>query len=89
MALTMTTRPTPCSFATFATRSALSLLREARGGGSSFEFNTNPSQRTKAAAEEAFLRENPQSTIIRPSIIFGLGDSFFTVSRGKVSHPSR
>ena len=67
----------------------LSLLREARGGGSSFEFNTNPSQRTKAAAEEAFLRENPQSTIIRPSIIFGLGDSFFTVSRGKVSHPSR
>ncbi|KAK1924173.1 hypothetical protein DB88DRAFT_489337 [Papiliotrema laurentii] len=37
-----------------------------------------PYQRTKAAAEEAFLRENPQSTIIRPSIIFGPGDSFFT-----------
>jgi dTDP-4-dehydrorhamnose reductase len=38
------------------------------------------SQRTKAAAEEAFLQADPKSTIIRPSIMFGPGDSFFTVS---------
>ena len=41
------------------------------------------SQRTKAAAEEAFLQADPKSTIIRPSIIFGPGDSFFTVSLKK------
>jgi nucleoside-diphosphate-sugar epimerase len=40
----------------------------------------NASQRTKAAAEEAFLQADPKSTIIRPSIMFGPGDSFFTVS---------
>lgn len=38
------------------------------------------SWRTKAAGENAFLRENPQSTIIRPSIVVGPGDSFFNVS---------
>lgn len=37
-----------------------------------------PYWKTKGAAEEAFLRINPTSTIIRPSIIFGPGDSFFT-----------
>jgi dTDP-4-dehydrorhamnose reductase len=38
------------------------------------------SWRTKELGEKAFLRENPESTIIRPSIIFGPGDSFFNVS---------
>jgi hypothetical protein len=37
------------------------------------------SWRTKELGEKAFLRENPESTIIRPSIIFGPGDSFFNV----------
>ncbi|ORX36772.1 hypothetical protein BD324DRAFT_675372 [Kockovaella imperatae] len=37
-----------------------------------------PYARTKAAAEKAFLSADPTSTIIRPSIIFGPGDSFFT-----------
>jgi nucleoside-diphosphate-sugar epimerase len=39
------------------------------------------SWRTKELGEKAFLRENPESTIIRPSIIFGPGDSFFNVSQ--------
>jgi nucleoside-diphosphate-sugar epimerase len=38
------------------------------------------SQKTKGAAEKAFLKASPEATIIRPSIIFGPGDSFFTVS---------
>ncbi|KAL7421700.1 hypothetical protein Q5752_003470 [Cryptotrichosporon argae] len=33
--------------------------------------------RTKARAEEAFLENNSEATIIRPSIVFGPGDSFF------------
>jgi dTDP-4-dehydrorhamnose reductase len=37
------------------------------------------SWRTKELGEKAFLKENPESTIIRPSIIFGPGDSFFNV----------
>lgn len=44
------------------------------------------SWRTKELGEKAFLRENPESTIIRPSIIFGPGDSFFNV--GLVSIPT-
>lgn len=39
---------------------------------------TTPSARTKLAGERAFLSENGESTIIRPSLIFGPGDSFFT-----------
>lgn len=38
------------------------------------------SWRTKEQGERAFLHANPESTIIRPSIIFGPGDSFFNVS---------
>ncbi|RXK40155.1 NADH dehydrogenase [Tremella mesenterica] len=37
-----------------------------------------PYQRTKAAAEEYFLSLHPTATVIRPSIVFGPGDSFFT-----------
>jgi hypothetical protein len=40
---------------------------------------TQGSWRTKELGEKAFLRENSESTIIRPSIIFGPGDSFFNV----------
>jgi hypothetical protein len=40
---------------------------------------TDFSWRTKELGEKAFLKENPESTIIRPSIIFGPGDSFFNV----------
>lgn len=39
---------------------------------------TFPSQRTKWAGERAFLSADPTATIIRPSIVFGPGDSFFT-----------
>lgn len=38
------------------------------------------SWRTKEQGERAFLAANPESTIIRPSIVFGPGDSFFNVS---------
>jgi uncharacterized protein YbjT (DUF2867 family) len=34
---------------------------------------------TKALGEEAVLKENPKSTIIRPSLVFGPGDGFFSV----------
>jgi dTDP-4-dehydrorhamnose reductase len=43
------------------------------------EIRLTGSWRTKELGEKAFLRENPESTIIRPSIIFGPGDSFFNV----------
>ncbi len=38
------------------------------------------SQRTKALAEKAFFASNSKSTVIRPSLVFGPGDSFFAVS---------
>ena len=43
------------------------------------ELTTNRSARTKAAAEQMLLSADPTSTIIRPSIVFGPGDSFFNV----------
>ncbi|KZV74897.1 NAD-P-binding protein [Peniophora sp. CONT] len=36
-----------------------------------------PYARTKALAEEAVLQHCPDATIIRPSLVFGPGDSFF------------
>ena len=47
-----------------------------------------PSWRTKAAAEEAFLEANPKATIIRPSIVFGPGDSFFNVRFSLLLRPT-
>lgn len=38
-----------------------------------------PYARTKALAEEAVLQHCPDATIIRPSLVFGPGDSFFNV----------
>ena len=34
---------------------------------------------TKGLGEKAVLKENPKSTIVRPSLVFGPGDGFFTV----------
>lgn len=34
---------------------------------------------TKGLGEKAVLKENPKSTIIRPSLVFGPGDGFFSV----------
>ncbi|ORY34077.1 hypothetical protein BCR39DRAFT_518368 [Naematelia encephala] len=42
------------------------------------EHGPTPYQRTKAAGEKAFLEADSTATIIRPSIVFGPGDSFFT-----------
>ena len=38
-----------------------------------------PYFRTKGQGEEAVLAENPKSTIVRPSLVFGSGDGFFSV----------
>ena len=38
-----------------------------------------PSPRTKALGEQAALAASPNATIFRPSLVFGPGDSFFTV----------
>lgn len=38
------------------------------------------SPRTKGLGEQSVLRVSPTATIIRPSLIFGPGDSFFAVS---------
>lgn len=38
-----------------------------------------PYAKTKALAEEAVLQHCPDATIIRPSLVFGPGDSFFNV----------
>ena len=48
-------------------------------------YRADSSQRTKAAAESIFLKANPKTTIVRPSIVFGPGDSFFTVSVARFS----
>jgi uncharacterized protein YbjT (DUF2867 family) len=34
---------------------------------------------TKGLGETAVLKENPESTIVRPSLVFGPGDGFFSV----------
>lgn len=39
-----------------------------------------PYMKTKALAEEAVFEMCPNATIIRPSLLFGPGDSFFAVS---------
>ncbi|KAG8790508.1 hypothetical protein FRC17_008898, partial [Serendipita sp. 399] len=38
------------------------------------------SPRTKGLGEQAVLQVAPTSTVIRPSLVFGPGDSFFSVS---------
>lgn len=38
---------------------------------------------TKGLGEEAVLKENPESTIVRPSLVFGPGDGFFSVCNNK------
>ena len=38
-----------------------------------------PYFKTKGLGEEAVLAKNPKSTIIRPSLVFGPGDGFFSV----------
>ena len=38
-----------------------------------------PYFKTKGLGEEAALVENPKSTIVRPSLVFGPGDGFFSV----------
>ena len=38
-----------------------------------------PSPRTKALGEQAVLAACPNATILRPSLVFGPGDSFFMV----------
>ena len=42
--------------------------------------STVPYWRTKALGEEAIFSHCPDATVIRPSVVFGPGDSFFTVS---------
>lgn len=39
------------------------------------------SPRTKGLGEQSVLRASPTATVIRPSLVFGPGDSFFAVSR--------
>ena len=38
-----------------------------------------PYFKTKGLGEKAVLAENPESTIVRPSLVFGPGDGFFSV----------
>lgn len=38
-----------------------------------------PYFKTKGLGEKAVLAENPKSTIVRPSLVFGPGDGFFSV----------
>lgn len=38
-----------------------------------------PYFKTKGLGERAVLAENPESTIVRPSLVFGPGDGFFSV----------
>ena len=52
---------------------------------------------TKGLGEKAVLKENPKSTIIRPSLVFGSGDGFFSVCNhtpqiavdGIITYPNR
>ena len=39
-----------------------------------------PYFRTKGLAEKAVFEQIPKATVIRPSLVFGPGDGFFTVS---------
>ena len=41
---------------------------------------------TKALGEEAVLKENPKSTIVRPSLVFGPGDGFFSVRHFRIAN---
>lgn len=45
-----------------------------------------PYARTKALGEQAVLAACPNATIVRPSILFGPGDGFFTVSYDNEIH---
>jgi hypothetical protein len=47
------------------------------------------SAETKLEMEQYFKTHHPTSTIIRPSLVFGPGDSFFTVSSTSSSHATR
>lgn len=38
-----------------------------------------PYFKTKGLGEKAILAESPESTIVRPSLVFGPGDGFFSV----------
>ena len=38
-----------------------------------------PYFKTKGLGEEAVMAEDPKSTIVRPSLVFGPGDGFFSV----------
>jgi uncharacterized protein YbjT (DUF2867 family) len=46
-----------------------------------------PYFRTKALGENAVVTENPKSTIVRPSLVFGPGDMLFSVC-DYASHPA-
>jgi len=55
-----------------------------------------PYFKTKGLGENAVLAENPGSTIVRPSLVFGPGDGFFSVCNctlqavaGSVTKPNR
>lgn len=50
------------------------------GGVCADERLNGHSWRTKAKGEDAIREYHPTATVIRPSLLFGPGDSFFSVS---------